>query len=268
MKLPNITTKQQDIIKLIYRYRFLDRIQIQTLMGHKNKSLVSIWLKDLREKQYLEWIYSTDFTEKTKPAIYYLNLNGIRYLKSTEEFPVEELRKRYREDSLKQSFITRSVLLADCCISLSTQSIGGVSYSFTTQSDYADPTNEYYFLGEDDLVNPQLVITKQGNVAGATNTTNYLLEIFDASLPQYRIRKSLKEYVKFLAEGVWVGERDDPEPIVLLVCPTLHILIYAKWRIRKYLEDQPNATDVKMQFTTTEKLKQRGITAEIWEELK
>src|SRR5271165_6813685 len=97
MNLPNITTKQQDILKLIYRYRYLNRIQVQTLMGHKDKSLVSIWLKDLREKQYVEWIYSTDFTEKTKPAIYYLGVQGIRFLKGTGDYPTEELRKRYRE---------------------------------------------------------------------------------------------------------------------------------------------------------------------------
>jgi hypothetical protein len=84
MKLPKITSKQQDIVELLYRYRFLNRIQIQSFMGHTDKRRVLAWLKDLREKQYVTWIYSTDFTEKTKPAIYYLGLNGIRYLKTVE----------------------------------------------------------------------------------------------------------------------------------------------------------------------------------------
>ena len=85
MKLPPTTPKQQDILKLLYRYRFANRIQLQEFMGHKNKRRIAEWLKDLREKHYIEWIYSTDFAEKTKPAIYYLGLNGVRYLKTVDE---------------------------------------------------------------------------------------------------------------------------------------------------------------------------------------
>lgn len=33
-------------------------------------------------KGYVEWIYSTHFAEKTKPAVYYLGLNGVRYLRT------------------------------------------------------------------------------------------------------------------------------------------------------------------------------------------
>ena len=57
-------------------------LHIQKALNHKDKRRVQAWLKDLREKHYVEWIYSTDFIEKTKPAIYYLGINGIRYLKS------------------------------------------------------------------------------------------------------------------------------------------------------------------------------------------
>jgi len=112
MKLSPITTKQQDILKLLYRYRFLNRIQIQALMGHKNNRRIAEWLKDLRDKKYVEWIYDGDnFVEKTKPAIYYLGLNGIRCLRTTDEFPPEELRKRYKESSRKQDFIDRCLLI-------------------------------------------------------------------------------------------------------------------------------------------------------------
>ena len=84
MNLPKITTKQSDILKLLYTYRYLDRKQIQLAMNHTDKRRILAWLKDLREKHYVEWIYSTDFAEKTKPAIYYLGLNGVRYLKTQE----------------------------------------------------------------------------------------------------------------------------------------------------------------------------------------
>jgi hypothetical protein len=47
----------------------------------KDKRHVGTWLKGLREKQYVQWTYSTDFTEKTKPAIYYSGINNVRLLK-------------------------------------------------------------------------------------------------------------------------------------------------------------------------------------------
>src|SRR5579884_2239122 len=106
--LPPITTKQQEILKLLYRYRFLNRTQIQTLLNHKDKRRIISWLKDLREKQYVDWRYdATDFIAKSQPAIYYLSLNGIRYLRQLDIYPNEDLRKRYKEPNRTQVFIDR-----------------------------------------------------------------------------------------------------------------------------------------------------------------
>ena len=48
MKLPKLTPKQQNILVLLYQYRFLNRIQIQTLMGHKDYRRINAWLADGR----------------------------------------------------------------------------------------------------------------------------------------------------------------------------------------------------------------------------
>ena len=84
-ELAKITKKQQVILKLLYRFRFLNRIQIQALMRHKDPKTINLWLRDLRAKGYVEWIYSTHFAEKTKPAVYYLGLNGVRCLRKLTE---------------------------------------------------------------------------------------------------------------------------------------------------------------------------------------
>jgi hypothetical protein len=262
-----ITPKQQTIIKLLYKHRFLNRIQLQALMGHTDYKRINAWLKDLREKQYIEWIYSTDFSEKTKPAIYYVSLNGVRFLRSTNEYPVDQLRNRYRESSRKHSFISRCVLLGDCCITLISKSSTNTHYTFVTQADYADPKNEYHFLG-DELM-PHLCFTKHESSeesAGDEIVTNYLLEVFDSTLPRYRLKKRLKDYVDYLNDDYWSSERDDSSPAVLLVCPNVADLIYAKRRTRKLIEDAWNDEDIHIRFTTEEKLKQHGVTAEIWEE--
>ena len=51
MTIPYIAAKQQEIPKLIYKFRFLNRIQIQTLLNHKDKRRINSWLKDLSEKE-------------------------------------------------------------------------------------------------------------------------------------------------------------------------------------------------------------------------
>jgi len=290
--LPKITNKQQEILELLYRYRFLNRIQIQQFLGHTDKRRVIAWLKDLREKDYLEWIYSTDFSEKTKPAIYYLSLNGIRYLKtlvwdddSGSVYQPEELHKRYRERERARSFVDRSILVADCCLALETidqvishkavdtntaasdtvkrTNTPKISYSYYTEADYLDPDSEYYFLSEHETLRSNLCIVKQ---KGRT-TINYLLEIVDATLPHYRLRSRLKAYVNYLSNSEWEGE--EPEPIILLAFPTLYSLIYAKRRVKKLLTDEYDdeiPEDIHIRFTTTEQLQEQGITATIWEE--
>ncbi len=285
-KLPKITNKQQEILEILYRYRFLNRIQIQAFMGHTDKRRVLAWLKDLRDKDYVEWIYSTDFIEKTKPAIYYLGINGIRYLKTLEwdddsgnVYQPEELHKRYKDKDRAQSFIERSILVAGCCLTLeavnqrkpdegnttadTAKTAPQIHYTCITEADYLDEDSDYHFLSDHETLRPNLCIKKQKGSASA----HFLLEIIDPSLPHYRLRHRLKAYVKYLSDGDWEGS--EPEPAILLVLPTLYGLIYAKRRIKKLLTDEYDdeiPADIRIRFTTTEQLQSQGITANIWEQ--
>ena len=77
------------------------------------------------------------------------------------------------------------------------------------------------------------------------------------------MRYRLKKYVAYLEDGEW--EADDPAPIILLVCPNITDLIYAKRSTKKLVEDTYE-DDLHIRFTTTELLHKEGITAKIWEE--
>jgi hypothetical protein len=104
---------------------------------------------------------------------------------------------------------------------------------------------------------------KQEDKQEGAITTNYLLEVFDSSLPRYRLRYRLKKYVEYLDDGEWEGE--EPEPIILIVCPNIVDLIYAKRATKKLIEDTYNE-DIHMRFTTIEQVKLYGANADIWEE--
>lgn len=262
--LPSITTKQQEILKLIYKYRFLNRTQIQALLKHKDKRRIISWLKDLREKQYVDWRYdATNFIAKSQPAIYYLSINGIRHLRETSGYPSEELRKRYKESGRTQVFIDRCLLIADCCIALKAKGTDSLEYSWALPADYVDPDHEYSFLNE---LKPHLCFIKEDG----DQTICYLLEVLDPLMPRYAIRKRIKNYAEYLTSGDWQDQTGcDDSPVILIACPTVADLLYAKRRAKKEMEDNDLDEDEasRIRFAIIEKIKQLGVVAKIWEEV-
>lgn len=296
-ELPKLTKKQQAILKLLYRFRFLNRIQIQAFLGHKDPKTINLWLRDLRAKGCVEWIYSTHFAEKTKPAVYFLGLNGVRYLRTltrttkdeagetiaTPAYPPEELRKRYKEPTRSQTYVDRCILVAGCCIALERADIENeaknkkIHHYYQTEADFLLDRSYYHFILESELIQPHLIFCKDElDDEGKEEETleSYLLEVFDPTLPRYRMKKRLGDYVKYLDdEGSEWQEQTNTEklPIVLFVCPRTTDLIYAKRRIRKLIADAWEWKDEdegrpRIGFTTVDKLKQSGVFAgEIWE---
>lgn len=299
-ELPKTTKKQQEILRLLYRFRFLNRIQIQAFLGHKDPKTINMWLRDLRAKGYVEWIYSTHFAEKTKPAVYYLALNGVRSLRTltrkvenedgeieiVPSYPSEELRKRYKDPTRSQTYIDRCILVADCALALECEDNANktkgnkLRYYYQTEADYLLGRSYYHFVLDidDELIHPNLIFCQDKlNKDGKEEQTleSCILEIFDPTLPRYRMKKRLGDYVKLLDDegDTWKEQTDtDKLPILLFVCPRTSDLIYAKRRTRKvvvdawYWEDE-DTEKPRIRFTTVDKLKQHGLLAqEIWEE--
>ncbi len=112
-----ITNKQKEILLLLYKFRFLNRRHIQTLLKHKTPITINNWLKDLTEKQYISRIFKRSWTENNVPAKYYISLQGIRFLKMQPDCKKEYLRKLYREKDRSQTFIDHCLYIADTYLS-------------------------------------------------------------------------------------------------------------------------------------------------------
>jgi hypothetical protein len=268
MTLPKITPRQQDILKYIYRHRFLNRVQIQALLGNKDYKNVNEWLADLREKQYLDWIYSTDYTERRKPAVYFIGINGIRYLKTQSDCVPELVRRLYRDKSRSSSFITSCLLLGDCAVTLQTSRPDGVTYDFATQSDFAKPGSKYHVLADN---NCQLLFIKHKPVDQAAETgedeaiSRSMLQIVEENLPDYRAKKRIRDCILFYNSGDWERATEVPFPDALFLCHTLPQLITLK-RYAGYLlneADRPDGLHIK--FSTLDKVKELGVTGRVWE---
>lgn len=135
MILPSITNKQKEIILLLYRFRFLNRIQIQTLLKNKDHRNINIWLKDLTQKKYVTRIYEKS-SQINVPARYYISTNGIQYLKSTG-IDKSLLNKFHQEKRRSSEFIETSIMVADIYLKLLSQNtLQNNSFKFYSPSDF------------------------------------------------------------------------------------------------------------------------------------
>lgn len=256
MTLNKITKKQQSILTLLYRFRFLNRIQIQKLLRHKYHKRIIDWLNDLTEKEYIGKIYSTKYGEINKPAIYYISINGIRYLKALN-FPTEQLNRLYKEKEKTESFTSKHILIADICLDLQNKNDDKTKYLSATYSDLVDKNYKFNFLAE---MAPDLLFVKETK----SMKKYYLLEIFELTLPAYSIRKKIKNYIDFYFSNSWEDNIKEDFPALIFICPSLSILINTKRFTKKLLDDNDDI-DLKIQFELEDKIKQLGITGYLWE---
>ncbi len=264
-----ITPKQELILQYLYQYKFLNRIQIQALLNHKYHKRINDWLKDLTQKEYINRIYSNKFGENTKPAIYYLALNGIRLLKTYEGYPLEILRTFYRLKDRSNDFIEKSMLLAEIVLNLKARAKQSqteetvYNYLIATAVNLADPDYRFNFLTEwkVDLV---VKVQKKKKTSKRTISNFFLFAVIAPTLPKYSIRKRIKNFIELYNGYEW-DNVEKTFPTIMIICPNLSTLIYAKRMTRALWKDEDEPKDLHIQFATIEKVKEYGVTDNVWE---
>ena len=261
MTLPKLTHQQQEIIRQHYTYRFLNSTQIQKFLNHKSKGKINIWLPDLVKKEYLNRIYDpSTFLGKNQPAVYYLGINGIRWLKTQDGYDPEVLRKLYRDKNRSETFISTCQLVADICLDLKNQPNDKLSFEWATENEYTNPKSPFYFSDMLSELHPHLVFTRKKN----NKMSYYLLEILTTKLPAYRVRKRIRTYLEFLTECEWIGHiKTAPE--ILFVCETKELMIRCK-RYTKKLLVEAEEENIHLSFAQKEEVQKDGVTAEVWED--
>jgi hypothetical protein len=269
MTIPYITPKQQEIPKLIYKFRFLNRLQIQTLLNHNYHKRIIDWLNDLVEKEYLENLPKDNtFEQKSKPTIYRIGINGIRFLNIQDDCSKEIIKKLYKDKNRSDDFINQCMLLANIYLSLIKKNVNNdkMIYEITTNSDLVNSNSYFHFLKE---LNTDLVYKETKRMKSRSSYTYNLLTVFEETLPRYSIRKTLRNYLAFYQSSEWENETGKTFPIVLFICPTKLDLIYAKRFTKKLLEEEQNPKGFDIRFTTADEVKKFGVTSSgIWEEVK
>jgi hypothetical protein len=277
--LPDITSKQRSIMMLIYKFRFLDRKQLQVLMNHKDYKRINIWLKDLVIKGYLSRIYERKIPLNIKPAIYFVAPTGVRFLKRFGNYDI--VHKLYREKERSETFRNNCLLIANLYIDLlkKTKHLKALNYFHTkvdmsgyeyedleTITPYPDMIVSFNLdpseiinipQGKDHPKKPQPQLNKKK--AKKRKEYRYLMELFNAGVPRYYLRHRIKEYLEFF------DETDNGIHPLLCVFPNAQILRFFDRHIQKILEDMIIHPKLKIALTTTEKLQKHGMLGQIWQ---
>lgn len=237
----NITYKQAEILSLLLKFRFLTRKQIQIMLDHKYPSRIFSWLDELKENDYINYLYQKNFNNL--PAIYSLGKNGTKYLRKEKELgkKADKIRK---EKHYSQKFRDRCIFIADIYLSLS--KIQGAKIHFYTKADLCEmehlisPKPDAYFA-----------------IENKKEIKRYFLEIFNDTLRTNILRQRVKQYLSYFESEEWQDNTNKTFPEIILICPNIktknHLYFYIRQKINE--DDHPN-----FYLSTREKIELAGLT--------
>jgi hypothetical protein len=253
-----ITKQQRAILEHIFTYRFLTIKHLQAFLRHTHKLRIQVWLNDLTAKDYIHRIYDQKSLKATgTPAVYYIAVDGVRYVRSLSRYSESELRKRYQDTTRAASYIDHCLLIASCCAALQTSSNETGTYRWIAPPDYARIDTSLVaadFLPEQQ---PHLFFTKETS----EETTSYVVEHFHDRLPNTQIRRRLRALI---AHELY--QYEDDRAILLLICDSLASLIYVKRYVHTLVRNDDSEHPV-VRVTTAEQVRAQGVTSPIWEEV-
>lgn len=223
-----LKVKQLDILRYLFRFRFLTSHQLQHLTSDTSLRLTNYHLKTLQDLHYISKHYTRTLGLGNQPAIYYLVSGSIKALEGIPGLEKSILKRIYREKIRSQQFIDHSLLVANYFIYLLRESLKtGHTLHFYTKTDLQThrymphPLPDAYFSRVD----------SQGN------TKRYFVEIVDEGAPRFTVRKRVAQYSDYLDEGTFEEVTSHPFPSVLFICPTLGLKIYLKKHLLRQAEE-------------------------------
>jgi CRISPR/Cas system CSM-associated protein Csm2 small subunit len=266
MTLQELTQKQKEIIDHIYHYRFLSSFHIQQLLKNKDRSQINKWLNYLTENNYLYREISTKLKENTKPAIYYINKNGIRYLRIYKNVDSNLVQNLYYESKRKYTFRTHCLSLADLICNLQNHARSqNKTAKIYTRVDYANAEDS-----EDDSLyllyklSPDAYYTYNGSgIAKAC-----FIEVIDEQIKPSDLQRKIAKYIKAREDGEEEALGLERFPLIACVLPNQKKLSELKRIIKrtkaKYIDDEPDL-EIRFNLTLISDIQTKSIAEAIWE---
>ncbi|MCL4384552.1 replication-relaxation family protein [Patescibacteria group bacterium] len=204
----SITKQQLSILHHLLRFRFLTRIQIQTLLNHKHPGQINKWLKNLSDKHLIYKIYDKTFPDNTKPAVYCLDKKCITFLNQQNEIDSLLIKRIYKDKKRTKRFINHSIVIANLFIKVSEQ--------------FNDNNGKLYFYTKTDLFNYDFLLKPFPDIYVASEhnkeTKRYFIEVLNSDIPRFVLRNRIKNYIEYYLSNQWQLNTSYSFPEIVFYC--------------------------------------------------
>lgn len=240
--------RQLQILMLLYRFRFLNRTQIQKLLNHKNHTLVIHWLNELVKTKHIVSEFKRQLGNV--PTVYFLGTSGRKELLKRVDIKQKLLKRVYQEKKASLVFRNRCMAVADIYISLlSLTQKNKAILSFYTTVDLTDM--KYLPLPHPDaFFSIQQIIVKK----------RYFIEVFDSQASEKWLYKRVQQYFNYFEENYWQDHNKNPFPEIIFVYHDLKTKGYLEKLIKRRLEE---FEDLSFALASADAISQKGISKEI-----
>lgn len=250
MKLPPYSDKQEEIIKLLYQFRYLLVNQFLKLFNQSDRKWIQELLDNLVDKKYIAQIKDKEIADG---YIYCLDTRAGHILKIKDDTDEKVLGRLHKEKTNGAPFIKKQIFICAIYLYFLSQKTKRQELSFFTSqelrghNDFPEPLPSAYI---------ELVERKE--------TNRYFLEYFDEYTIHKVVRDRVQYYLNYRQGGNWQSNTDESFPTVIFVLPTekfkKHIQYYSNAIFEKNLGD-----DIDLYLTTKQEIKTGQVN---WDEVK
>jgi hypothetical protein len=207
-----LNTEQMDVLKLLFRFRYITADQLARYCGRKNATYVQKRLRILAEQGYIAKRYEGSYRLQGRPAEYYLLPKGARLLREDEKFGKhvtdQAIKNLYKDKTASDFFMAHCIAIFEMFLKFKPLHSDKMVYATKIQLKRFDympqPLPDVYIhIPSDDE---------------QYEDWQYLLDYFEDSVPLFVIIARIKKYLKYSGEGDWESEAETSLPTILLVC--------------------------------------------------
>jgi DNA-binding PadR family transcriptional regulator len=249
--------QQTEILKLLYRFRFLNRPQIQHLLSHKHHSRTLIWLNELVKEEYIKRYYEKSI--QSIPAIYSIAPRGRKYLRThREETKAKDqvLRRVWREGKFSEQFRDKCLTIAEAYISLLDQRKEGVELNFLTNAEL----KEYGHL-------PQPLPDAYFTAVKNSKKERFFVEVF-GDIPPRIMRRQVNKYFDYYDTEEWQENVTKDFPRVVLICPNFRLQTHIDRYIKRKMESSYFTPDLKFYLISEDLVRTQGLNSQTLSQVK
>lgn len=248
-----LNKEQQQVLHLLYRFRFATTDLIAKHQGKQNGTAVFNRLRVLCDQEYIGRNFNKTYRLQGKPASYYILAKGINTLKHDPTYDQTVLHAMHKDKTASEDFINHWLTLFEAYTGLS--NIYGEHFDLFTKSELTN-----YDCFPEEL--PDTYISLKNSYKARTK--HFVLLAFEESKPHFACIKRIRDIIEHSETADWT-DAFSRYPTILIICESVSQQRKLQPRIastiEKFVVEEP-------EFYLTNKAAITSISAEddaIWQ---